>query len=322
MDKKRQWLLMGAAALILVVVLVLCITSCKGEERQENAPRIGLCLSQYETDTEYGKLLQDSFQKAGYEVVIKDGKNDQTRQEKQIKDFLEEGAELLIIEPVMVDATEETVRLLMEKNVPAVFIGKKPETALGMWNRLSYVGVAEDQLGSLQGQILLQTKNQGDLNEDGQVSCLVLGGPEENDIAKQQADDCIGTLINAGLIVDRIETPWGEWTEESGRIRCAKALSQYGKDIEVIFCGNEAITLGALDAVKAGGWQIGRDYLLVGVGAEDKLQSDGMTGAVIYDRQGEAQQILSVAKELMEGKTVEQGCYVNLETVVLQANSE
>lgn len=309
MNKKKGLLLIVALALILILVLVLCLSSC--EEKQEKLPQIGLCLRQYEEAPEYGELLKDRLTEAGYEVRIADAKNDQTRQTEQVAALLEEGVVLLVIEPVIGDAAEDTVSLLMEKNIPAVFIGNNPEKALEKWDRLSFVGCAEDQIGQLQGEIILQDPNRGDLNEDGQVSCLVISGPEDDISAKTQAEDCVDALVQEGLIVDQIDTSWGDWTTESGRARCAKALSQYGKDIEVILCGNEAITLGALEAVNAGGWQIGRDYLLAGVGAEEQLQSDTMTGTVVCDLEGMAQQVLSAAQGLINGDAVEKEYYVN-----------
>ena len=174
-------------------------------------------------------------------------------------------------------------------------------------------------MGQLQGQILLQTANRGDLNEDGQVSCLVLTGPEDDVAAKAQAEGCINALISEGVSVDQLETSWGDWTTDSGQLRCTKALSQYGKDIEVIFCGNEQITLGALEAVKTSGWQLGTDYCLIGAGAAEKLQPEHMTGTVAYDWENLAQQVLTAAQALMTGETTEQEIYVNLKALTAQA---
>ena len=309
MDKKKGLLMIIALVLVVVLVLVLCITSC--EEEQESKLQIGLCLRQYEEDPRYGQLLQTRLSELGYEVQLQDAKNDQIRQTEQIDALLEEGVVLMVIEPVIQDTAEATAALLMEKNVPAVFLGSCPETALEKWDRLSFVGTAEDQLGQMQSKIVLQAPNGGDLNEDGQISCLVISGPEDDISAKAQAEDCLDALVQEGLIVDRIDTSWGEWTQDSGRARCAKALSQYGRDIEVIFCGNEEITLGALEAVQAGGWQIGRDYLLVGVGAEEKLSAGAITGTVVSDPEGVAQQVLTVAQSLINGEPVEKEYYVN-----------
>lgn len=311
MDKKKLWLLIGAAALAIIAVLILALGVGSDGNKKEKLPKIGLCMRQYEADPAYGQLLEKTFTEAGFRVSILDAKNDQTRQTEQVKECLNEGAVLLVIEPVIADAAEDTVGLLMEKNIPAVFVNRKPEAALEKWNRLSFVGSEEAQLGSLQGQVIVQAENRGDLNEDGQISCLVISGPEDDISAKAQAEGCINTLVGEGLLVDQLDTSWGEWTADSGRMRCAKALSQFGKDIEVIVCGNEAITLGALEAVSAGGWKIGRDYALVGVGAEEKLQPDTMTGTVSCDLEKLAQQVLSTAQALIAGETAEQEYYVN-----------
>ena len=44
-------------------------------------------------------------------------------------------------------------------------------------------------------------------------------------------------------------------------------LSQYGDDVEVVFCNNDAMALGALQAIEAAGRTVGEDIYLVGVDA-------------------------------------------------------
>lgn len=313
MDKKKLCLLIGALVLVAVLVLILVAGSDSDGKERKKLPEIGLCLRQQEMDTAYGQLLEKTFTEAGFQVTVLDAKNDQTRQTEQIKTLLKEEPALLVIEPVITDAVQDTVTLLSEKNIPAVFIGDKP--VLQQWSKACYVASAQDRLGQLQGQILLQTANRGDLNEDGQVSCLVITGPEDDVVANTQAQSCIDTLIAEGMIIDQMDTSWGEWTQASGTARCAKALSQFGKDIEVIICGNEAITLGAVEAVETGGWQIGKDYYIVGVGAEEKLHTGHMTGTVVCDQEKLAQQVLSAAQSLINGGAVEREYYVNYRTV-------
>lgn len=310
MDKKKRLILLCALVLTVVLVLVLCVASCqKTEEEEEKPPHIGLCLRQYDDDPEFGQELQARLAELGYEVTVADAKNDQTRQTEQIQAFLNEESVLLVIEPVIVADTESTVRLLMEHDVPGVFINYEPEeSVLSMWNKLSYVGSTVGEEGGLQGQIILQTEDQGDLNEDGQVSCLVISGPEDHMDARLQAEGCIRAMTDGGLTVSQIETSWGDWTEEGGRQRCAKALSQYGKDVEVIICGNEAATLGALRALENGGWQVGRDFYLVGIGEE---RAEELTGTVVRDLDGLFRQTVAAAKDLIAGEAVEKTYYVN-----------
>lgn len=315
MNRKMLWLLSGAAALILAVILVAVLQKEPAQEQElKKLPQIALCLRRYEEDPEYGQLLETKFKEAGFRVTLLDAQNDQTRQTEQIRDVLKEEPALLVIEPVITDASDAAVSLLAEKNIPAVFIGSKPEALTG-GSRLTYVGSADSQLGTLQGSIVLHTASQGDLNEDGQISCLVITGPEDDIAAQAQAQDSIDALVQEGLLVEQVEISWGDRSFESGQARCAKALAQYGKDIEVILCGSEEITLGALEAVHTGGWELDKDYILVGAGAEDALQSEHMTGTVFCDWEAMAQQVFSAAQALIAGDPVKQEYYVNLKAL-------
>ena len=106
-DKKKLWTLLFAVALVLIIVLVVCLSSC--QERRGKLPQIGLCLRQHEEDPAYGQKLQAYLTEAGYDVRICDAGNDQTRQTEQIKTLIDEDTVLLVIEPVIADAAEDTV---------------------------------------------------------------------------------------------------------------------------------------------------------------------------------------------------------------------
>lgn len=322
MGKKKLWLISGAAALVLIlgVILALILGPDPKPEEVQSLPKIGLCLRQFEQEPVDGQLLKEQLIQAGYSVTVRDAKNDQSRQTQQIADLLEEGIGLLVIEPVIADAAGETVSLLMEKNVPAVFVNYKPEEAvLQKWSKLSFVGSAEDQLGALQAKILLQTEKQGDLNEDGQISCLIISGPEDDAAAKRQSESFLNTLAQEGLLVQQVDTGWGEWTTDSGRIRCAKALSQHGRDIDVIVCGDGNTTLGALEALSGGGWQAGRDYYVIGA---DTQEGEHITGTVLRDGNEIARKVLAQVQLLQTEGTAGEQSYVNLISVTEETGSQ
>ena len=183
------------------------------------------------------------------------------------------------------------------------------------WDKLTYVGCEKDSHGIMQGNMILREANQGDMNGDGTVSCLILSGPEDDRDAQLQAAGCVQALEKAGLSVSLLETRWGQWTAESGRKSCADALAQYGKDIEVIFCGDDRIALGAAEAIRSGGWTVGKDYLLIGLGgieqAIEAVNMGNMTGTVAEDLTGQAKQVLAVARAILAGETLEKKYYVS-----------
>ena len=67
----------------------------------------------------------------------------------------------------------------------------------------------------------------------------------------------------------------------------ANALGQYGNDVEVVFCKNDAMALGALQAIQSAGRTVGTDIYLVGVDALSEALEDvlagTMTGTVFND---------------------------------------
>lgn len=324
MKNQKLPLLMLALALILVLVLVACLVSCQNEK--QNAPKVGLCFRQCDANSEYCRLVQTTLTQAGYRVGVADAVNDQSRQTQQIDGFIQDGYDLLVVEPVMVSTSEQLVAQVKQAQIPVVFVNYEPEgDALQRWDKLSYVGCQEDRHGRAQGELILRTANGGDVNGDGTVSCLVISGPEDDRLAQLQAAGCVGVLTGEDRAVSLVGTVWGDWTQDRGRKLCADALAQYGKDIEVIFCGNDAMAMGALEAVRSGGWRVGEDFYLVGIdgteGALQAIQMGDMTGTVAEDLHAQAQQVMAVAQAMLAGEAVEKQYYVNC-AVVTQENVE
>ena len=67
----------------------------------------------------------------------------------------------------------------------------------------------------------------------------------------------------------------------------ANALSQYGDKIEVVFCNNDAMALGALQSIQQANRTVGKDIYLVGVDALAEAVQDvldgNMTGTVLNE---------------------------------------
>lgn len=318
-DKKTRILLLAAGLLILCLVLAVGLAFCAGG----NKPKVGICLRQSDENPEYSRMLQDNLKKAGYRVSVADGDNDQSRQTEQIGKFIEKEYDLLVIEPVMVSVSTELAEQLKTAQMPVVFVNYEPEAAaLELWDRLSYVGCQEELHGQLQGALILGTEMKGDLNGDGSISCLVITGPEDDRNAQRQAKGCVQALEAGGMTVVTVETLWGEWTLESGRKLCANALSRYGKDIEVIFCGSDAIAQGVAEAILAGGWNVGKDYCVVGLGGTEaglQMVWEGqLTGTVAQDLEGQCGQVTEVIGMLLNNEPAEKKYYVNCTSVVAE----
>ncbi|MDO4520476.1 MAG: substrate-binding domain-containing protein, partial [Erysipelotrichaceae bacterium] len=130
-----------------------------------------------------------------------------------------------------------------------------------------YVGADARQSGTYQGEIIAELENHGDINGDGKVSYIMIEGDPENIDAQYRTEFSIKALEDAGITVDCLDDQVGNWAQAKGQEIAANALTQYGDAVEVIFCNNDAMALGAAAAITAANRTVGEDIYLVGVDA-------------------------------------------------------
>ena len=137
---------------------------------------------------------------------------------------------------------------------------------------------------------------------------MVQGDPENVD-AQYRTEYSIKALTDAGTEVDELLLQRGDWDQAKGQQITQDALTQFGDQVEVVFCNNDAMALGAKQAIEAAGRVVNEDIYLVGVDAlTDAVQSivDGkFTGTVFNDHFGQAQTAAQMAVKYLKGEEVD-----------------
>lgn len=140
-------------------------------------------------------------------------------------------------------------------------------------------------------------------------------GDPENIDAQYRTEYSIKALTDAGVEVECLYEYLDNWDQTKAQEDVANALSQYGDQIEVVFCNNDAMALGALQSIEQAGRVVGEDIYLVGVDAlAEAVQNvvDGkMTGTVLNDDVGQATAAVEATKLYVEGQEVEQYYWVD-----------
>lgn len=285
---------------------------------------IGICIYKFDDNfmTLYRGELERLLGEKGYKVSIVDGNNDQVKQTEQINTFISQGVDALIVNPVMTTAAAPMIELVKNAGIPTVIINREPSAEdMGLWDKVSYVGADASQSGTFQGQIILETPNKGDFNGDGKVSYIMVQGDPENIDAKLRTEYSVKALTDAGVEVEELDIQRGDWDQVRGQEITATDLSKFGDKVEVVFCNNDAMALGALEAVKAAGRTVGEDIYVVGVDAladaVSKVASGEMTGTVLNDATGQATKAVEVLEELLAGNSVPSQNYVDYVKVTL-----
>jgi len=280
---------------------------------------IGVCIYQFADNfmTLYRTDLEGYLKDMGYSVTIMDGKNDQNTQTEQINTFLQQGVDVLIINPVQTTSAQTIVDTVSPSGTPIVFINREPDKSVldSYADKCCYVGADARQSGTYQGELILETETQGDINGDGVITYIMCKGDPENIDAQYRTEYSIKALEDADKKVNCLYEYLDNWDQTTAQQDVANALSQYGDQIEVVFCNNDAMALGALQSIQQAGRTVGKDIYLVGVDALAEAVQDvldgNMTGTVLNDDVGQATKAAEATKLYVEGSPVEQYYWVD-----------
>ena len=293
--------------------------SAAASEAATGSANVGVCIYQFADNfmTLYRTDLEEYLKDKGYAVTIVDGKNDQNTQTEQINTFLQQGVDVLIINPVQTTSAQTIVDTVSPSGTPIVFINREPDKSVldSYADKCCYVGADARQSGTYQGELILDTETQGDINGDGKITYIMCKGDPENIDAQYRTEYSIKALTDAGKEVECLYEYLDNWDQTTAQQDVANALSQYGDKIEVVFCNNDAMALGALQSIQQAGRTVGKDIYLVGVDALAEAVQDvldgNMTGTVLNDDVGQATAAADATKLYVEGSAVEQYYWVD-----------
>ena len=269
-------------------------------------------MTLYRTELERYLTEELGFKKEN--ITIQDGKGDQAEQTNQIQNFIASGVDVMILNLVQASSAPQVTDMCKDAGIPVVYINREPDTAEEeRWASDSisatYVGADARQSGTYQGEEIVETANKGDINGDGKVSYIMVQGDPENVDAQYRTEFSVNALTDAGLEVEELLLQRGDWDQAKGQQIVQDALTQFGDKIEVVFCNNDAMALGALQAIDAAGRKVNEDIYLVGVDALTEAVQDitegKMTGTVFNDYMGQAKTAADMAVKFLNGETVD-----------------
>ncbi|MDD7218915.1 MAG: galactose ABC transporter substrate-binding protein [Clostridia bacterium] len=278
--------------------------------------KVGVCIYQFADNfmTLFRTELENYLVEKGFSkdnIVIQDGANDQATQSNQIDAFIADGVDVLIINPVNSSSAATITDKVVDAGIPLVYINREPDAAEEQrwadndWN-VTYVGCDARQSGTMQGEMIADLGLEKlDMNGNGKVDYIMIEGDPENVDAQYRTEFSVKALEDAGLEVNCLDDQIGNWDQATAQQLVANSLSQNGDDIEVVFCNNDAMALGALQAIQAAGRTVNEDIYLVGVDALSEALEDvmagTMTGTVFNDHFSQSHSAADAAVNYLTG---------------------
>ena len=317
----------------LFVLALIIIMACALPAAAENY-KVGVAIYQFDDNfmTLYRNELESYFASLNgddtYEITIVDGKNDMAEQSNQIDNFITQGMDAIILNLVQTSSADAIIDKIVAADIPVILINREPlaydadgntldEQYEGILNnaKVCYVGADARQSGTYQGEIIAETENHGDINGDGKVSYIMIEGDPENIDAQYRTEFSVKALEDAGITVECLDDQVGNWAQAKGQELTANALSAYGDAVEVVFCNNDAMALGAAAAIQAAGRKVNEDIYLVGVDAleecQEMVKAGEMTGTVLNDHIGQSHTAVDVTVKALHGEDIENYYWVD-----------
>lgn len=310
---------------ILIFLLCLVFCGCKQEPLEATtvpttvvteppteppAPKAGLLLKNLNADDQDGIALQTTLEHMGYEVLLRDAENDQSKQNEQALSLVDAGCEILVLQPVMISGLDVLLGNITE--VPVIVLDAQPVLGEGFEN-VATLTPRKTTAGAVEASILETLPNGGDINGDGLVSLVLVEGPDKHLDSTSRATGFKAALDPETHII--LETVSADWNEDGGRSGCAQLLAKYGPDAEVIVTFGEEMGFGAIDAVENGGWIPGQDFHLLSVGSSTAIRNETrlgrLSGLSAPDSEARLNMLMDLVSMLTQKQDTEKIYYID-----------
>lgn len=286
--------------------------------------KVGVCIYQITDNfmTLFSNELVNYLVSKGFSkdnIIVYGSANSEAIQLSQVEKLIEDGVDALIINPVNSSVARSITDLAASNGIPLVYINREPSGEEELrWEEygmnVTYVGCDARQSGIFQGEIVVDLGlDTLDKNGDGIIQYYMIEGAPENIDAGYRTMYSVSTIKNAGIEMDCLLDEVGKWDRATSKLITREGLAQ-GLIPELIICNNDAMALGAVDAIKSAGFKAGQDIYVVGVDALPEaiyaIEEGTLAGTVFNDFILQSHRAAEVMMNYLQGNSNEHyvGC--------------
>lgn len=279
---------------------------------------VGVCIYKFDDTFMTGvrNNMTTQAKSLGVTLNIVDSQNKQPTQNEQVDTFITKGVNALAVNPVDRTAAESILKKAKDKSLPIVFLNREPEkNVMQEYDKVWYVGAKAEQSGTLQGEMIadyFKKNKSADKNGDGKIQYVMIQGEPGHQDATLRTKYSIDAIEKAGLKVDKLAADTAYWDKAKATDLMNNFVTSKGVDkIEAVLCNNDDMACGAIESLKAHGYNKGdkSKYIpVVGVDATSAglqaMKEGSMLGTVLNDAENQGKATVNIAAVAAEGKQV------------------
>jgi len=276
-------------------------------------PSIGVAI--YKFDDTFMSYVRNTIEKSAQgkaTITMVDSQNAQTVQNDQVDQFLTRGMKAIAINPVDRTASGVIIDKAKAKNIPVVIFNREPYPEdMKKWDKVYYVGAVAAESGTMQGEIAVdwwKAHPETDKNKDGVMQYIMLKGEPGHQDAELRTEYSIKAVEKAGIKTQLLAVDTAMWDRPKAVEKMDAFWARFGDKIEVVFCNNDDMALGAIESLRKVGFFTGGKFLpVLGVDATppalQALAEGTLLGTVLNDATNQGKATFDLAYALATGAT-------------------
>ena len=311
-------------ALFLALIMVFSLASLASADEK---PYIGISIFDYSNNfVGYIRNGIDYYMAENYpdlEYLMVDGENNQSTQTERIDTMINRGVNVLVVNPVDSSAGDTILQKAVDADIPIIFFNRQPSLdVLNSYDKCWYVGLDTFYQGQLEAELANEAwvtdQARWDVNGDGKLQYVLLKGTPGHSDAEDRANGFKSKIEELGTPVEQLAEEYANWATAKAQEVMETWIGKYGDQIEMVICGNDAMALGAVEALRANDMITDEKIVpVVGVNAlpeTAQLIKDGvMLGSILTSTYSTAIACVEMAMNAVNGVDVLTGLDYELE---------
>lgn len=300
-------------ALLIVAMVTLVLSACSMESpflenAKENTTggnasfKIGFSISTlnnpfFVTLSEGAKA---NAQEQGADISIVDAQDDASKQASDVEDLIQQGVDMILINPVDSSAVGSAVESANAAGIPVITVDRSAESG----EVVSHIASDNVAGGVLAGEYLLELVGEG-------AKVAMLEGTAGSSAARDRGE---GFMTAVEGKVDLVSSLTANFDRGEG-LTVMENMLQANPGIQAVFAQNDEMALGALEAIEA----TGKAIKVIGFDATDdaivKVEEGKLAATVAQKPEEIGKAAIETAVAFLNGETVEEFVPVELELV-------
>lgn len=208
-----------------------------------------------------------------------------------MKDQIRSGANVIMISPISTSNCTEGVETAHEDGIPTIAVNNEFNGAD------MFVGPNSYDEGKIAGEWAKENVKSG--------KAAIIMGLAGTDVVKNRTNGFIDAL--EGSDIEVIDQQNADWDRDQAKDVCATFLKTYD-DLSVIFCNNDVMALGAVEAIKESDKELNKDIFVIGADGTDEayqsIKNNELAATVSMFPYYEGQMASEVTTRVMLGQTM------------------